>query len=285
METSAAAEIVEITHDVPCIHCGYNLRGLTPGGMCPECGNPIAESLRGDLLRYANSKWLRRVQWGLAIAIFSVGIDIVLQFSAGWLSSLYGPNRVVFSLIWFVRALIAFAAAMFITAREPRTSFQSSGVSLRQMIRTLAGVQTILPTINHFTPEFPSLFWLFGFVTAMLIYIVKFVAELVFLRRLARRVPNKSLERSTTLLVWLAILASVSTFFSVIDGFVSVRAGPFPSESLLSALLMELISWASLWLGHIVSFWSGLLLIWYRSVLRRQMMAHGSHQVHLLRTV
>jgi hypothetical protein len=31
--------------DLPCIRCGYNLRGLKPDGNCPECGAPIRKSL------------------------------------------------------------------------------------------------------------------------------------------------------------------------------------------------------------------------------------------------
>lgn len=27
--------------DLPCCHCQYNLRGISPAGACPECGNPI----------------------------------------------------------------------------------------------------------------------------------------------------------------------------------------------------------------------------------------------------
>jgi uncharacterized repeat protein (TIGR04138 family) len=35
---------VEINEDVPCLGCGYNLRGLTLEHRCPECGRPVAES-------------------------------------------------------------------------------------------------------------------------------------------------------------------------------------------------------------------------------------------------
>ncbi|MEM1355502.1 MAG: DUF6688 family protein [Planctomycetota bacterium] len=36
-----------IDTDLVCVTCGYKLRGLQPGGACPECGRPIAESLLG----------------------------------------------------------------------------------------------------------------------------------------------------------------------------------------------------------------------------------------------
>ena len=31
----------QITYDVPCIRCGYNVRGLSYDHLCPECGKPI----------------------------------------------------------------------------------------------------------------------------------------------------------------------------------------------------------------------------------------------------
>ena len=35
-----------ILDDYGCIHCNYNLRGLTLDHNCPECGNPVLDSLR-----------------------------------------------------------------------------------------------------------------------------------------------------------------------------------------------------------------------------------------------
>ena len=37
----AALQGRTIEHDEPCGECGYNLRGVRYGGVCPECGSPI----------------------------------------------------------------------------------------------------------------------------------------------------------------------------------------------------------------------------------------------------
>jgi len=34
-----------INVDVPCVECGYNLRGLSADGHCPECGAEVADAI------------------------------------------------------------------------------------------------------------------------------------------------------------------------------------------------------------------------------------------------
>ena len=57
-----AGSVIEV--DTECIHCGYNLRGLTRDGRCPECSAPTDDPLRGNLLRHADPDRLDRVSFG-----------------------------------------------------------------------------------------------------------------------------------------------------------------------------------------------------------------------------
>src|SRR6185295_10238912 len=36
---------LELTGDLPCVRCKYNLRGLTVKGMCPECGTSVRTTI------------------------------------------------------------------------------------------------------------------------------------------------------------------------------------------------------------------------------------------------
>lgn len=57
---------------VACCECLYPLRGLARDGLCPECGTPIAESLRQrsirDPLDLTPVRFLRRMALGLQLA-------------------------------------------------------------------------------------------------------------------------------------------------------------------------------------------------------------------------
>jgi hypothetical protein len=39
-------QLETVAQDTPCRPCGYNLRGLSPWGKCPECGGDIQHTLR-----------------------------------------------------------------------------------------------------------------------------------------------------------------------------------------------------------------------------------------------
>ena len=86
--------------DVPCLTCGYNLRGLQSTGHCPECGQAIDPCFRqwrafgpGALERRA---WMRQVVRGLNIGlVVLVGAVInglclifVSDFISGFLGSM-----------------------------------------------------------------------------------------------------------------------------------------------------------------------------------------------------
>ena len=65
--------------DLPCDVCGYNLRGLSPGGACPECGLPIESSRPRTLVFWPTAvrHALAVVFGGLLLALMGRGLFII----------------------------------------------------------------------------------------------------------------------------------------------------------------------------------------------------------------
>lgn len=60
LELSGAGEV--LTEHLPCASCAYDLHGLKPSGLCPECGWPIEKTLEAGGL---DCKWLVGIHSGV----------------------------------------------------------------------------------------------------------------------------------------------------------------------------------------------------------------------------
>jgi predicted Zn-ribbon and HTH transcriptional regulator len=79
------AESQVLTDPVPCVQCGYELRGLPATARCPECQHPIDHSLNPDRLIFADPAWLGRINRGLwmmmgAGALFAAWVMLMAPF-------------------------------------------------------------------------------------------------------------------------------------------------------------------------------------------------------------
>src|SRR5687768_11722668 len=90
VERLATDEHGALTQDVPCHRCGYNLRGLTPPGGCPECGRDLRDSIHAHRLRPKplpppDPAWARQVREGawLAVAAF-IGLLVPVFAPVEW---------------------------------------------------------------------------------------------------------------------------------------------------------------------------------------------------------
>ncbi|MFG0251677.1 MAG: hypothetical protein ACF8NJ_02250 [Phycisphaerales bacterium JB038] len=106
----------QVTADLVCLSCGYNLRGLDPAGQCPECGTLIERSQGPALLRYSAPRYLRAVRWGIRLAclglVLLLGINVLMLLPVVTASSL-GIVSVVFELLY---ALLCALTATLIAA-------------------------------------------------------------------------------------------------------------------------------------------------------------------------
>jgi hypothetical protein len=151
-----------IVEDRLCIDCGYNLRGLRPDGVCPECGGAVAASLRGLKLEAASLPWLRAVRRGfkwlrhsILLALLSWIVSaIVVGTMSGYFSTTSAPaasapiSEVVLGLVSIGSFLAALALAscgfVYATRAEPRVKLRGEGLWPRRLARVLAATTLVL---------------------------------------------------------------------------------------------------------------------------------------------
>ena len=79
-----------LAEDVPCVGCGYNLRGLDPSGRCPECGM----SLHISIVRHRKRRrpppppdpaWARQVAEGAVLSLVAFALVVALCLAPQWM--------------------------------------------------------------------------------------------------------------------------------------------------------------------------------------------------------
>ncbi len=194
-----------LVHDILCIGCGYNLRGLEPSGRCPECGLSVADSNRGDFLFFSDPQWLRKVRFGATLKLWNLLIAGLVGGGAGLISGIGGSVGWAFFL-GAVAGLFGLWATLAITTQEPKTSCTEDPVTLRKFIRICAVAAFLGTLIDQLegSPVIPgsTFFWVLLGLIVILAGLVVQIGELKYFRRFALRAPDPQLARSTRILMW-----------------------------------------------------------------------------------
>jgi hypothetical protein len=196
----------EIAGDLTCLHCGYNLRGLSPKGRCPECGGEISFSISTANNPIADRVWIGRASAGArmySITLISVLVLIVgsvaarrfaliseglllLAFAGGatagaiavWLSTGNTKHEWDWHFThWFwslrvVSGIAAMAAVAFSVSRITQFDWYFAGMSF-QVMNSFVSIWGIFLTDVMFMCYLAKLVWqlpghirMWGYVTA-----------------------------------------------------------------------------------------------------------------------
>jgi len=251
-----------IDTDVLCLGCEYNLRGQLTTNQCPECGLAIGESLKSDHLRLADIAWLRAVKQGLLWLIIGTFAGIGLGFVSSGFAAIYASTQVstspfgpqqptsaapvnfVNALTTGIGAAIMIFAYLQLTTPEPDAIRDRPSRGLTRWSAVPGHALSFLGAAMLIV-QTPAMEIAAGVtqVASGIALMIAFIASMLYLRSLARRVPSQSLARQTTIVMWgiigttLAVIPLVLVAIFTIGSTLSPAgpAGPGPELILLLA--------------------------------------------------
>lgn len=216
-----------------CIHCSYKLDGLSASGVCPECGQPIEDSLKGLLLRFASPAYLREVSTGLSLYLNGILVMIVTSVLAGIAAfALRGSPAAMAgaTLLGLVPQVMMLLGFWKYTAPDPGYVGQENPNNPRQIARialVVSAVATLISASLQFA-GYTTGFTIPGaggtggaggagavvFSTAMLVgvvvglvaavaWIAQFFAGLQYTKWMMSRIPDEELVTRTKKYMWL----------------------------------------------------------------------------------
>ena len=196
-----------LAEDTPCRRCGYNLRSLRESGKCPECATPVALSLRDDLLKFADPKWMRMVALGASLVGFAivgclVAVVVLMVILAAGI-----PLAWPVFLIWPPAGAVMLVGQWLVTRRDPSAPLDTGKATTGLMVRVLlivtlallfmlSGVQRWIGPLGPLSQTLVSLFWTVLTVAWVLLYF-RHLAEL------CARIPDPELVRACRHTSWL----------------------------------------------------------------------------------
>lgn len=213
----------------PCVNCGYPLRGLPTGGVCPECGTDVGRSLKGAQLQYAGARYLRRLDSGLSLILSGNVLWLLLAITGellGW-SMLFGSRRgsheTELAVMSGAELLIGSALLLGywrITTRDPGYADPRAHPTDRLWLRWSATASLVAQCAlvscyslraGAIVPptEVYRLIVLCFVILKYGAYVIQFLSMMHYTRWLASRVPDEVLRIRAGVYAWLLPLIAV----------------------------------------------------------------------------
>jgi hypothetical protein len=128
--------------ELTCAACGYDLRGLPPHSMCPECGTPVERTVAaGPVVRWLPG--FGRGATALVVALLALPfVEDAVRDHMRWFGVLINPD----GRVLLARALLLFPAAWWMT--RPATFLRQDPARLRPWIIGLTAAQALVGAVE-----------------------------------------------------------------------------------------------------------------------------------------
>ena len=235
-----------LTEDRLCRHCGYNLRTQPQSGKCPECATPVALSMRGDLLKFADPAWVRVLALGASMVGYAIVGSLLAVALLMIVLMLNLPFVALVFLIWPLAGAAMLLGLWLVTRNEPSAAVEEGRPTTRRVTRIVLLVTLVLifvlwlvrmagiGPLGPLTQVLAGLIW-----TALTV-----VWVLVYFRHLAdlcERIPDPALihacRRTSWLIASLLVLTKASDLIVGRSAFVGRPANLIEFIQLFTSLL------------------------------------------------
>ena len=245
---------------VLCLRCGYDLRGMADDGTCPECGLGVGRSVQGQReLHRGRPGWVGRLRIGawllLLVQIEVLALVLALAFdvqATGSPETIFAVSLVVPGQLLLTHAV----ALVLLTGRENRFERRLPGNRGRVLVRLSVAndvwIGLCIAKLATSTGWTPQQLWEYGLAAGMGAFAVVWALTFAHLRRLARRVLDRSLAEHC-LIVGIGLPLAVAGPFALAWLGTGITEGPVGFATVLGvavALLLFVI-------------WSVYLLAWF----------------------
>ncbi len=226
---------------------------------CPECSLPVERSIHGDELAFCHPAWVKRLETGARVTFIGLLVSIVGGFPLLILVSMLSGGGIGFGsmmALWAIgqaaMSAVVVVGVWMLTAPDPGHLGDERALSARRLARWCILAQLLAAPL-HLPVWFggPGAFSSFGRAPMSLtlaflqlgmqllavVALVGQLAALLYLGRLADRIPRPGLRRQTRVVAWgygicvvLSIIQAIGMAL-IMPALMSAAAVPTPTPT------------------------------------------------------
>lgn len=230
--TSTGPDLPLVDQDRGCVRCGYNLLGLRVNGICPECGTPVADSLKGFLLQFSDATYLKTVQSGVGLVLNAILLMIVLSvigLVAGVAAASGGVGSQATIQVGLAFGSLVLTGMLLLgywrySQPDPAYVGMERTDSARSVIRGSVIAMAIISLLSlviqvmlllSFAAADVTIIGIFVAISlalnllSLVAWLVNFIATTRYTRWLAGRIPDAYIVRRTRRYIWLLPVVAI----------------------------------------------------------------------------